>query len=454
MSARAGRGEGVARGLQRVRPGATIFKEFCMLRHSNRPAVARSALASASLLALALGVSALPQATAAWPVGQEDSVSLDDFTTTSKDGAKITIKHADFKGTNLTKDEIVKLLTPDTPDEEKNALVQKLKVAEISIPAIDVVPKDGGELHIRDVSGKDIDSGKIGALSIASIDGGGTDKDGPIAIKSGAIIIEDADLSDTLGAAKDPSNMSPPTHLGHFSWVGLDMTVPDKDAGGKPMHITMGSIEDRNSYDGAVLKQGELIVKNLVIEPAAGSEFANNIGILGYKSVQLSAHVAAHYDAGGKKFTLDDFTLDGANAGAIGLKAVLTDIDPALFGADANARMAAVTGGGVSAVEVKFANAGLFEKSVAFFAGQQKLTPDAIKKQWAAAAGQMLPAVLGGDPSALKIAAEAQKFIQAPTNLTVVVKPKSGSLKFADAMSGGDPTALISTLDIVATANK
>jgi hypothetical protein len=425
-----------------------------MLCHSNRLAVSRTALAGASLLALALGVGAFPRNAAAWPVGQEDTVTLDDFTTTSKEGAKITIKHADFKGTNLSKDEIVKMLTPDTSADDETALVQKFKVAEMSIPLIDIVPKDGGAVHVHDVMGKDIDSGKIGKFSISGIDGGGTDKDGPVTIKTGALTLEDADLTDALGAAKDPSQISPMAHLGHFSWVGVDMTVPDKDAGGKPIHIALGSMEARNTYDGDVFKQGETTLKNLVIEPAAGSEFANNIGILGYKSVQLTAHIAAHYDAGAKKLTLDDFTIDSANAGAIGLKADFTDIDPSVFGPDANARLAAVAGGGVSGVEIKFANAGLFEKSVAFFADQQKLTPEALKKQWQAAAGQMLPAVLGGDPSALKIAGEAQKFIGAPTNLTVVVKPKSGSFKFADAMSGGDPMAVISTLDIVATANK
>jgi hypothetical protein len=415
----------------------------------------RAALVSASILTLTLGVAVSPRLAAAWPVGQEDEVSLDDFTTTSKDGDVMTIKHAEFKGTNLSEDEIKKLLTPDTPSEEKTALMQKLKVGALSIPLIDIAPKKGGAIHIHDVSGKDIDSGKIGKFGFSGVDGNGADKDGPVSIKAGALIMENADLAEALGAAKDPKQISPMTHLGHVSWEGIDFTVPDTEAGpGKTIHIALGSIDIRNNYDGDILKDGATTLKGLLIEPSKGSEFANSLAILGYTRVELNARIAAHYDAGAKKLSLDDFTIDGANAGAIGLKANFTDIDPALFGPDASARMGAVMGGGVSALEVKFVNAGLFEKSVAYFAEQQKLTPDAIKKQWMAAAGQMLPAVLGGDPSALKIAAEAQKFIGAPTNLTIALHPKAGTFKFSDAMSGGDPMALISTIDIVATANK
>lgn len=425
-----------------------------MFHHSNRLASC-AALASVSLLTLALGVGAFPQLAAAWPVGQEDEVTLDDFTTTSKDGDVMTIKHAEFKGTNLSEDEIKKLLTPDTSSEDKTALMQKLKVGEMSIPLIDIAPKKGGAIHIHDVTGKDIDSGKIGKFGFSSIDGSGEDKDGPVSIKAGALVMEDAELADALGAAKDPKQISPMTHLGHVAWEGLDFIVPDKDAGpGKTIHIALGTIDIRNNYDGNVLKDGAMTLKGLLIEPSKGSDFANSLAILSYTRVELNAHIAVHYDAGAKKLSLDDFTIDSANAGAFKLKADFADIDPAIFGPDAAARMGAVAGGAISALEIKFVNAGLFEKSVGYFADQQKATPDALKKQWMGAAGQMLPAVLGGDPSALKVAAEAQKFIAAPTNLTISLHPKSGALKFSDAVGAGDPMALISTIDIVAVANK
>ena len=425
-----------------------------MLRHPIRRAP-RLMIAGGSFLTFALGLAAFPQLAAAWPVGQEETVTLDDFTTTSKDGGVITIKHAEFQGTNLSKDEIVKLLTPDTSTDDETALLQKAKFGAISIPLIDIAPKKGGAIHVHDVTANDVDGGKVGKFAIASIDGAGTDEDGPVSIKAGALLVENADLSDSLASAKDPKQISPMSHLGHLAWEGVDFTVPDKDAGpGKTIHIVLGSLDIRNNYDGATFKDGVTKLKSLVIEPSPGSEFANNLAILGFKRLELSANIGAHFDGGAKTLTLDDFTIDGANAGALSIKASFGDIDPALFGPDAAARMGAVVGGSVSAVEIKFVNAGLFEKAVAYFADQQKSTPEAVKKQWAAAAGQMLPAVLGGDPSALKIAAEAQKFVGAPTNLTITLHPKSGAFKFADAMAMSDPMAVIGAIDIVAVANK
>jgi hypothetical protein len=425
-----------------------------MLRHSRRQ-VSYATIAGASLLTLALGVGAFPRIAAAWPVGQDGTVTLDDFTVTATNGNIVTIKHAEFEGTNLTEEEIKKLLTPDTPADEEAALAQKLKAGSISIPLVDVAVKKGGAVHIHDVTASDIDSGKIGKFGFASVDGSGTDEDGPVSIKSGAFKMENADLADALGSLGNPSQISPTNHLGYVSWQGVDFVVPDKEAGaGKTTHIALTSFELRNNYDGAILKDAAMKLKGLIIEPSKGSEFANNLAMMNYTRLELNSTIAAHYDAASKKFTLDDFTLDDAGAGAIGLKASFENIDPALFGADSAARMGAVADGAISSLEIKVVNAGLFEKSIAFFADQQKTTAAALKKQWTDAAGQMLPAVLGGDPSALKIAAEAQKFIGAPTNLTIAVHPKSGALKFSDAMAGGDPMALVSTLDISASANK
>jgi hypothetical protein len=68
--------------------------------------------------------------------------------------------------------------------------------------------------------------------------------------------------------------------------------------------------------------------------------------------------------------------------------------------------------------------------------------------------GQMAPLFLGGDPSSLKVAAETQKFIDSPKNLTVSIKAKNGALKAADFAGISDPAAFVGKLDIAAAANQ
>ncbi len=165
--------------------------------------------------------------------------------------------------------------------------------------------------------------------------------------------------------------------------------------------------------------------------------------------------VGADYQPAAKTFTLDELTIEGAQMGSIRLKANFGDIDPALFSSpDNSARMAALLGCSISSLEIKVVNSGLFEKALAFTAKQQGASADALKQQWSAMTGQMAPMLLGGDPSALKVAAEAQKFIEAPKNLTISIKAKSGGLKAADFEAIDDPAAFVSKLDIAAAANQ
>ena len=425
-----------------------------MLRCST-PSAPRAPIAVAGFLALALGVGSFPRFAAAAP---QDSatVTLDDFTVTSRQGDVITIKHAVFEGANLNEQEIVKMLTPDTPPEDELALVRKLKAASISIPSIDIAKKKGGAIHIHDVSATDVDSGKIGKLGFSGIDGAGAGDDGPVSVKSGALRLENADLSEALGSAGDPAEVSSTARLGFLSWEGVDIVAPDKENGaqGGAIHLGLASIESRNNYDGETFRDSATTLKGLIIEPSKGSEFANSLGALGYTSVELNASAVVRYDAGGKKLAVEDITIDYAKAGSIGVKANFGGIDPALFGKDRGAQMAAVTEGDISSLEIKFVNSGIFEKAVAYYAGQQKTTPEALRQQWAAVAGQMLPVLLGGDPAALKVAAEAQKFIAAPTSLTIALRPKADALKFADFLAVADPSALLAKIDIEASANK
>jgi hypothetical protein len=416
----------------------------------------RSARVSVSLIAVAFAASALtiaPQARA-WPAGGGGDVTIDDFATTDKDGSKIVIKHIEFTNTNLEKEDIQKLLTPDTPKDERVALIQKLKADKILIPMIEVTPKKGGLVHLNDFAASDIDEGKVGKLSISGVDGGGEEGGTKVTIKSGPLRLEDADLAEVLKATGSAGESAGKGRLGHLTWESVDIVAPDDKTPGKTIHIAFGSFELKNDYDGDILTHGATTLKGVVFEPAPGSEFANQLALLGYSRLEMAAAVSAHYEASAKALALEDFTIEGVQMGSIGLKANFGDIEPTLFTGDQAARMQALFGGSIASLEIKLVNSGIFEKALAFYAKQQGATPEALKQQVAAAATQMVPMLLGGSPDSLKVAAEAQKFIASPKNLTVSLKAKDAPLKASDFMGAGDPTAILGKIDISAIANQ
>ena len=423
-----------------------------MLRHPNR------ASRRARLIALALttGTSILLATSAfAWPGGDSGDVTIEHFTAKAKDGGVVVIERAEFANTNLSKDEIVAMLTPDTPEADKRALAQKFKADKISIPSIDIAAKDGGKIHLHDVAASHVDAGKVDTLEFAAMEASGTDKGGPVSLKSGALRLEGLDLAEALEAVGAPSDAAQKGRLSHLTWESLDIVAPDTESGpGKTIHVAFAAIELRGSYDGDTLKQGSTKLTGLVIEPSPDSELGKNLAEFGYSRLELAMVIGADYQADAKKFSLDELTIDGAKMGSIGLKANFGDIDPGLFGSDSSARMTALFGCSISSLELKVVNAGLFEKALAYYAKQQGASVDALKEQWSAMTGQMAPMLLGGDPSALKVAAEAQKFIASPKNFTISLKAKNGALKAADFMAISDPAAFVKKLDIAAAANQ
>ena len=98
-----------------------------------------------------------------------DDVAIDNLAFNSLDGDSFAIAHVEFTNTNLSKDEVVKLLTPDTAAEDDRALAQKLKADKIAIPTIDILGKDGSKIHLAGLTANHVDAGRIEALDLASL---------------------------------------------------------------------------------------------------------------------------------------------------------------------------------------------------------------------------------------------------------------------------------------------
>ena len=98
--------------------------------------------------ALSAGVALFAALCAVAAPAAADDVTIDNLAFKSLDGDSFAIAHVEFTNTNLSKDEVVELLTPDTPTDDDRALAQKLKADKIAIPAIDILGKDGSKIHL------------------------------------------------------------------------------------------------------------------------------------------------------------------------------------------------------------------------------------------------------------------------------------------------------------------
>ena len=117
-------------------------------------------------------------------------------------------------------------------------------------------------------------------------------------------------------------------------------------------------------------------------------------------------------------------------------------------------RISGLMQGDVSEFTIRFVNQGLFDKALAYYAASVNRPPADIKGEWSVAATGMLPMLLGGDPSALKLAEAITTFLRDPKSLTVTLKGKNGPVRFMEAAQIRDPATFMQKVNVTATANQ
>ncbi|QLP98311.1 MAG: hypothetical protein HZY79_14320 [Rhodoblastus sp.] len=178
----------------------------------------------------------------------------------------------------------------------------------------------------------------------------------------------------------------------------------------------MAGFESRTLMEAEVPKSATFALKNLVVSPQKGSKLGRDLTAFGYDKLDMGMKGAIAYDPATKALKLDDFTLDGVDAGALTITSALGNVDKTYAAPDPNQRIAAFLGADISELKVKFVNAGLFDRALSYVAG--KRSKEAVRSEWAQAAGQYIPVFLGGDAGALALAAEVQ-------NSSTIPKPRS-----------------------------
>lgn len=373
--------------------------------------------------------------------------------------ASVLLKRVEFVDTNLTREEAQKLLSLDANKTDQLAVIAKAQAKRIAVPEVTIEPKGNrtGLLTLRGYEVNDLNQGRFARAALVSIDGTMTEDGRAGSIKSGPIVLEQGDFGRILSAVKDGDFTNGVAQLGKFSWTGFELLFPDPKAPAGPdgqVKVTMASFTGANTYDGDLPSNMKGELKNLVFEPGKATEIGQNLTKFGYDKLDLGLTITANYDAAKKAFALTDYTITGVNAGALTFSGMFGNIDRAALIGDRMARLGSLMQGDVSEFTVRFVNQGLFDKALNFYAASVNRPAADIKGEWSVAVTGMLPMILGGDPSALKLAEALTTFLRDPKNLTVTLKGKNGPVRFIEAAQIKDPATFMQKVSVTATANQ
>lgn len=405
---------------------------------ASQPRAGGWSIAGGLCLALMAGALASP----AWAL----DTTLENVVINDKDGGSVTFPRVEFTGTNLAQDELVKLFAEATPDDEKKALFAKLKADRIAIPKA-VVTNRNSTITVSGIAAGAVGDGKVGHAELSGIDGAGkTDEGGPVTIKSGPVVLDGADLSSLFTA--NPGGL----RFSHFSWTNVAITAPDKDtpataAGGNLYTINLGALTADATFDGSIPLKGAMSIKGLSVQPPTAAVAGQQLKAAGYDKLELALNFGSTYDPATKTLTLDNLTINGANAGSLQLKSAFGGVDKAAFAGGGNERTLALLQGTVSGVELGYVDAGLAAKLIGLFAQQQGKQPAALQAETVAMARQVVPLLLAGAPNAQAIGDAVARFVAQPTSISVALKPKAGPIGFVDLVGIKDPATFFAKVD-------
>ncbi len=408
------------------------------------------ALGSAVLVANALG---------GWPsIAVAGDVAIDNAVWRTGPDAKVTFKHVDLIDTNLTQDEATKLFNGALDKDAAAALAEKFKAARIVIPEAVVAKSDGATFTLHDIAADNIADGSVGHAALGSAEALLPGDSGDSNLHIGAAHWDKVAFDGLADAIRSGEFFERAVRFEHFDGEGIELSVPDKDLpagapGGNRILVKLGATHVDQTLDSTTPLSTVAQFKGLSIEMPKASNSAAMLTALGLAKIEGDLQFSGHFEPAASVYTLEKYSINLQNIGAVGLTGRFGNIDKNAFNGDRETRRARMLDATVDQVELRIINSGLFEKTVAFYSLSQGKTPDQIKAEWRAIVDQA-PTLFAGVPAARTLAKALDKFIGEPKNLSIVVKGKDGPIKTSEFMHVDEPTAFLNRLDIAASANQ
>jgi hypothetical protein len=391
-------------------------------------------------------------------LAQATDISLDNVSLPTGENSKITFGHIDLIGANLSAEEANRLFSGQLPRDAVADMLGKLKAARISFNEASATSNRPGVITFRDFKGEGVDQGAIAHLSLGGVDAAiPGDTGGELTLKGREVAIDDLRLPHLAEAIRSGKAAAAGARIAHAAWAGFDLTAPDKDTpagaeGGNLIRVHLNSARADQSFDGDIPGKFSLVASGLSVTMPKASRAGAVMTALGYDNIEATLKASGAFQPENRTLVLDDYSVDFARLGSLGLSGRFGGFDPAALTGDALARTAAMQAAQVDALTFKFVNAGAFEKAVALAALSNRATPDAIKTEWSEIVAQT-PLLAPNIPAVATLTQGVEKFIANGKSLTVSLVAKPPAPKLSEMQAMKDPAQIAARFDVKAEAD-
>jgi hypothetical protein len=188
--------------------------------------------------------------------------------------------------------------------------------------------------------------------------------------------------------------------------------------------------------------------------PSNGTDDAiKELVALGYRNIDISLLAAATWNEASNEIMLSEVSAQGHEMGTVTVTGLISNAGKDLFNADTAIATVALAAAKAKALDITVENRGLFDRYLAKTAKEQKSTPEALRRTYAAAAAFVVPAMIGNSEQAQTLSQAIGRFIAKPGKLTLHATPKDPSgFGLVDALAMSEPKDALDKLNISAKA--
>lgn len=394
------------------------------------------------------------------PAFAQNNLSIPELSSRDAAGKTVlTLRQIDVADTNLSREELVKLLSAETPEAESVALAARLKASRLSIGGATVDGEDG-KLTLGQMEARGIDKGRFAQAVLSGFSGEFKNAGGGGSLTGRKLQLEQGDFGPLLNAVQTKNFDAAGFQVASISWDGFESAFSDPDTpagapGGNLIKVSLRGLTMTTEFNGGAPVRSKGEASGFVFDPPPASEMGKGLRAFGYERLEVAVAGAGRYDPAGQRLVLEDYSVASPQAGRLSVAGDMSGVDPAaLSSGDASQRGLALLGASVESLKVGFSNDGLVEKSFAFAAAKQGKSPAALRSEVSAMAVQLLPLLLGGDPQSLSLAQGVQSFLANPRNFSLSLKARGAPVPLARLASIRDPQTFFALVEVSLKVNQ